>query len=92
MTSVELSELIDRQKAFFSTGKTLEVAFRKEQLLKLRDALVHHQEDILAALTADLHKSPVEAYATELGILISEINFIRRRLPLWSLPTLRPTR
>ena len=26
MTSVELSELIDRQKAFFSTGKTLEVA------------------------------------------------------------------
>lgn len=91
MTSVELSELIDRQKAFFSTGKTLEVAFRKEQLLKLRDALVHHQEDILAALTADLHKSPVEAYATELGILISEINFIRRRLPLWSLPTLRPT-
>lgn len=69
----------------------MEVAFRREQLLRLRDALSQHQEDILAALAADLHKSPVEAYATELGILIKEINHIRRWLPVWSLPRLRPT-
>ena len=91
MTSVELSELVDRQKAFFSTGKTQEVAFRREQLLKLRNLLLQRQADILAALAADLHKSPVEAYATELGILVKEINYIRRWLPVWSLPKLRPT-
>lgn len=69
----------------------MEVAFRREQLLRLRETLVRRQEDILAALAEDLHKSPAEAYATELGILIKEINFIRRWLPLWSLPRIKPT-
>lgn len=86
MTSLELSELVANQKNFFSTGITRKVNFRREQLQRLKNALVKNQDKILSALAQDLNKSAVEAFATELGPVYKEINFMCRKLPFFSLP------
>jgi aldehyde dehydrogenase (NAD+) len=65
-----MQDLLKAQQQLFSTGITREIDYRKQQLIKLR-----YEDEILAALKADLNKSDIEAYATELGYCLSSIRF-----------------
>jgi aldehyde dehydrogenase (NAD+) len=82
---------VQRQRVFFQTGATRSLAFRQAQLRKLHDALVAHEAALLSALHADLRKSPQEAYATEIGLVLSEIRHALRQLPAWMKPRRRRT-
>ena len=76
----------DRLRAGFDTGRTRPLAWRHEQLRRLRALLVEHEKDLLAALAADLGKPRVEAWATDLGIVVTEIDHTLRRLKRWTKP------
>ena len=89
MTSVELSELVATQRAFFLTGKTRDIEFRKQQLSCLKNILLKYQNKILEALAIDLQKSPEEAYITEFALVLKEIDFLKRRISWWSKPRIR---
>ncbi|MBS1607992.1 MAG: aldehyde dehydrogenase [Bacteroidetes bacterium] len=71
---------------YFESGATRSYAFRKEQLKKLKQALLNHEQDIYDALYADLKKSKEESYASELGLLLAEINVTLRNLRRWMQP------
>ena len=43
-TREEIHQIVVNQREFFLTGKTLSVKFRKEQLKKLKTALIINQE------------------------------------------------
>ena len=45
---------LDTQRAFFNSGATLSADFRIKSLRRLYDAVKVHEDDIHAALTADL--------------------------------------
>ena len=60
--------------------------FRKKQLQTLKDAMIKYEQDIYAALYADLKKSPEESWVTETGFLIAEINDALRQLGQWMQP------
>ncbi len=83
--------ILERQRAFFSSGKTREHAFRVEQLRKLRDAIRSREDPVMEALKEDLGKPPFESYAGEIGILYLEIAHTLRHLNEWmktrSVPT-----
>jgi len=79
------------QRAFFRTGATRAVEFRRAQLGRLAGALDRHEADLLAALQADLGKSPFQGYATELGPVQMEIRHALRNLRRWSAPRRRRT-
>ena len=68
-----MNELITKQRAFFQRGNTLDVAFRKEMLKKLRCAVEKYEPEIVAALQADLGKSDFESFMCEIGMVRSEI-------------------
>lgn len=85
-TQEEVHEIVLKQRAFFRTGATLDVAWRKRQLEKLRQAVLDRQESLEAALYEDLGKSKTETYLCELGPTIVEINEILRGLRKWSRP------
>lgn len=51
-----------RQRAHFETGATLPLEWRRSQLRALAHALRAHEPQLLAALKADLGKSPEEAF------------------------------
>ena len=78
--------LSDTQRAFFRTGATREIAFRKAQLEKLRAALVAREAAILAALKEDLGRPAEEAYTSEIGIVLAEIDAARKSVAAWAKP------
>lgn len=72
--------IINKQKAFYHTGTTKEWRFRSENLRLLSYAIKKYENDIMEALRLDLNKAPFEAYATEIGIVLEEINYILKNM------------
>ena len=85
------SELFRQQDAFFQSGATRPPAFRLQQLRSLLNAVQAHEQDVLDALQADLHKSPTEAYSTEIAPVTAEIRHTLRHLAAWMRPRRQPT-
>ncbi|NEQ52373.1 MAG: aldehyde dehydrogenase [Leptolyngbya sp. SIO3F4] len=77
---------MEAQRAFFRSGKTRPVSFRKEQLRVLRDVLQRHESRLFEALHVDLRKPNFESFITETGFLIREINEALRHVDLWAKP------
>ena len=73
-------------RAFFESGATQSYQFRKEQLTKLKKAILNHSDLLQQALYTDLKKSPEEAWITETGFVLSEISNALRNLQKWMAP------
>ena len=71
---------------FYNSAATRPFEFRKQQLLKLKDALVKYEIQIYAALFADLKKSPEECWVTENGFVLAEISHTLKHLKNWMQP------
>ena len=91
MPDTSLTAGLQRMRQFYHSGKTKPYRFRKEQLQKLRSAILSHEKDLHDALYADLKKSPEESWVTETGFLISEINSALKNLQRWMRPEKRKT-
>lgn len=70
----------------FETGITNDYAYRKQQLLSFKKAIIRHEKEIYAALYADLKKMPEECWFTENGLLLQEINYCLKHLKTWMQP------
>jgi aldehyde dehydrogenase (NAD+) len=88
---MDLAQLIGRQRAYFRSGATRSLSYRRPQLQALHDALGAQEPALLAALQADLRKSAYEAYTTEIGLVLSEVRHALRCLPAWMKPQRRRT-
>lgn len=71
-------------KTYFNTHKTKDVSFRIIQLKKLKNAIIKNEKRIIEALYLDLHKSYEEAYLTEIGLVLKEIDYHIKNLPKWA--------
>ena len=78
--------LMQKQREYFASGATRPVEARLKALHKLKNAIVHREADILAALHSDLGKSAMEAYETEVGFVLSELSHIIKNLRRWCEP------
>ena len=80
--------LIEKQfqesKQFFKTHQTKDIKFRKQQLKLLSKSIKDHETELLESLKIDLGKGSVEAYATEIGILLKSIKTARKELKNWA--------
>ncbi len=88
MITTELSNIgniIQTQRDFFKTGKTKDVNFRIEQLTTLKQAIIEHEQSIVEALKADLHKPELETYLTEISV-IKDIDYAIKNIQNWSKP------
>lgn len=88
---IHIESLVKKQQAFFETGTTLSLAYRKSQLKKLHLRIQEYEADIFAALKKDLNKSPFEAYATEIGLVYEEIRFMLKNISRYAKPQKVPT-
>ncbi|MCF2147210.1 aldehyde dehydrogenase [Desmonostoc muscorum LEGE 12446] len=88
MITTELSNIGDiilNQRNFFQTGKTKDINFRLEQLQTLKQAIIEHEQEIIQALQADLHKPEVEIYLTEIAV-IKDIDYAIKYIKTWTKP------
>lgn len=76
-------EILDTQRTYFNSGQTLDLDFRITALKTLKRSIQKHEKEILDALKRDLNKSAFEAYATEVGVVLDEINYAIKNLPRW---------
>lgn len=71
-------------KSKFTTHHTFPIDFRIKQLRILKKYIQEHETEIQQALWNDLKKSPEEAFLTEIGLLLKEIDFHIKNLKKWT--------
>ena len=79
-------EQLRQMQAGFHLAERNDYAYRKQQLLKLKKALLDNEQLVYDALHVDLKKNKEESWVTELGFVIAEINHALRHLKRWMRP------
>lgn len=87
---MDFCETVARQRAYFEGGNTRPLDWRRSRLEILGRILVEAESDLLAALRADLGKSPLEAYTSEIGFVLADIDYAVRHLSRWMRPRRYP--
>ena len=77
-------DILESQKAFFKSGATKDIKFRKTMLKKFAQAMDKWEGKLSEALWTDLHKSYEEAYLTEISIVKGEIKTHLRNIRKWA--------
>ena len=91
MTVAQIDAIHQKQKAYFASGATRAITFRKQQLKKLKQAVLDHQSELEAAVWKDLRKSKEEFYITEINVVLSEIDHHLKNMSQWSKPKRVPS-
>lgn len=66
--------------------KAIPIKRRKAILRKLKSILIENEAAFLQALQADLGKSQMEGYTSEIAVLLNEIDYILGQLNKWTKP------
>ena len=82
----EIRRIVEAQREFFRSGRTLDLEFRRDNLRALERALHKWEGRLADALWQDLHKSYEEAYLTELSIVLGEVKNHIAHLGRWATP------
>lgn len=81
---VEIKELINKQRKFYSSNISKDLKFRIQNLKLLRSIIIKYEKEIQEALRLDLGKSETEAYMTEIGMILDEIKYNIIHLAKWA--------
>jgi aldehyde dehydrogenase (NAD+) len=77
---------IENLRAYFLTGATQSYDFRLNQLKRLKKVVLESEKELYQALYADLKKTDEDAWATEIGFFLSELNDTIEHLKSWMQP------
>ena len=72
------------QRKYFLEGHTHSLSFRRTQLKGILKMVTENESRITEALRVDLQRPEFEAYASEVGFLIQEVNLAIKNLEPWS--------
>ena len=86
MNEEQVAGIVERQRKHFRSNATLPLEARQQALRALLDAVRAHEDDIVAALAADLGKSRDESYMCEIGLSLSEIRHQLSHVARWMRP------
>ncbi|MCD8916093.1 aldehyde dehydrogenase [Staphylococcus simulans] len=79
-----IEEKFNDCQSYYRTQITKDIKYRRKQLKSLKRAIIQYENQILAALHLDLGKNKVEAYATEIGMVLKSINTARKDIHKWA--------
>jgi aldehyde dehydrogenase (NAD+) len=84
--SVDAAAVVGGLRRAFESGRTRPLEWRRQQLTRLAALLREHEEALLDALRADLGKPRAEGWASDVGIIRSDIRYALRHLRRWARP------
>lgn len=76
MNENDIKTLIEKQKKFYTSGRTLDIKYRLDALKRLKDKINANLDEIHGAIRKDLGKSASESYMCETGLALSEISYM----------------
>ncbi len=77
---------IQQLRTYFLSGATQSYDFRLNQLKRLKKVVLESEKELYQALYADLKKTDEDAWATEVGFFLSELNYTIEHLKAWMQP------
>lgn len=80
MKEQDIEKLIKEQNKYFNSGLTRSYESRLVSLKALKRAILSNEDELCRALRQDLGKSRAEAFMCEIGLAISEINWLIKHL------------
>lgn len=80
----DYSLIVSQQRAFFNSNATKPVAFRVQQLRKLKVTLQANEQALMEAIDSDFKKSEFDTYTNELMLVYSDINEAIRNVKKWT--------
>ncbi len=86
MTENRIQELVANQRRYYRSNATLPVAYRIEQLKKLKHLLQRHESELYEAIDNDFGKSKHHTQLTELFPLFEELELAIKNLHKWAKP------
>jgi aldehyde dehydrogenase (NAD+) len=84
MDKEELELILENQRKFFASGRTLDINYRIENLKKMRSLILTYEDELVEALKKDFSKPYFEVLGTESRFTVAEISMIIRNLKRWS--------
>ena len=78
------TDLFSDLTATFNSGKTKDLAWRREQLKAVERMMSEREQDIFDALQSDLGKSAMESFTTETGYVSGDAAYSRKNLNRWT--------
>jgi len=82
---------LEALRQYFQSGATQPFEFRLLQLKRLKQMVLDNEHALYKALHADLKKTDEDAWATEIGFFLSELNYTIEHLKGWMQPKSVPT-
>ncbi len=79
----QYTQAFSAQKAHKYKVRNSSASYRLGKLRKFKKLLISKKDEIAAALSKDFHKPLVETDLTEIMPVISMINLLEKKLPLW---------
>ena len=76
--------ILETQRTFFRSGQTRDIGYRREALKRLKAMIVNNEKLIMEALYKDLRKASFEAYSSEIGPVLKEIDLHLHNLKRWT--------
>lgn len=80
------AEKIRRQNAFFATGITRDIVYRRQRLIDLGRIVSDSYDAVKDALQRDLKKPEFESYVTEIAFFFQELDLAIKKLGKWAKP------
>ncbi len=77
---------LEALRQYFQSGATQTFDFRLLQLKRLKQVVLDNEQALYKALYADLKKTDEDAWATEIGFFLSELNYTIKHLQDWMRP------
>jgi NAD-dependent aldehyde dehydrogenases len=84
MEKEEVGLILENQRKFFSTGKTLDISYRIDILKKLRSLIIEYKKEIIDSMWKDFHKPESEVITSEVHFVLTELNLTIKELRKWS--------
>jgi aldehyde dehydrogenase (NAD+) len=82
----DIPGVVARLRSTFDSGHTRPLAWRREQLKRLRGLMRAHGDELVAALRADFGKPELEARVMDIGQVPIECSLALRNLRKWTRP------
>jgi aldehyde dehydrogenase (NAD+) len=79
----QYSQAFSSQKSYKFKARNSSASYRLGKLRKFKKLVISKKEEIASALSKDFHKPLVETDLTEIMPILSMINLLEKKLPLW---------
>lgn len=87
MSIQDPAPMLQRLRSHFNSGATRPLENRRKVLNALRQRILDHDEELLAAMHADMRKPRFEAYLSDIGLVLAAIDHALEHLKEWASPT-----